>query len=53
VIGTQGIALRAKGQGFLASASEAIQKLSATGLYLGEDTIALALERRAGEAWIP
>ncbi len=53
VIGTLGIVLRAKRQGYLASASEAMQTLRAAGLYLDDDTIALAMQRSAGEEWKP
>jgi predicted nucleic acid-binding protein len=48
VIGTLGIVLREKRQGYLASASEAIQDLRAAGLYLDDVTISLALERSVG-----
>lgn len=53
VIGTLGVVLRAKRQGYLASASEALHDLRATGLYLDDDTIALALKRSVGEEWKP
>jgi predicted nucleic acid-binding protein len=53
VVGTLGIVLRAKRQGYLASASEAIRDLRAAGLYLNDVTISLALERSVGEEWKP
>jgi predicted nucleic acid-binding protein len=53
VIGTLGVVLRAKRQGYLASASEAMHDLKAAGLYLDDDTIALALKRSVGEEWKP
>jgi predicted nucleic acid-binding protein len=53
VLGTLGIVLCTKRQGYLTSASEVIRNLKAAGLYLDDNTISLALERSVGEAWKP
>ncbi len=50
LIGTLGVVLRAKKQGLVSEAAEVFRALRATGLYLDERTIRLALGH-VGESW--
>ena len=53
IIGTLGAVVRAKLEGHIESASEAIMALRDAGLYLDDETIAKALKDGLGEIWPP
>jgi predicted nucleic acid-binding protein len=51
LIGTLGAVLRAKREGLIASAAQAVVGLRAAGLRLDDDVIRISLQRAVGETW--